>query len=466
MWVLVMYLPTVGDCGEVLYLTPLGASAVGAGDPSVSGDIMQKLWAIIVREYLERVRTRWFAVATVFGPLILGILMFLPAYTAMRSRASEDVARIQILDATGTELGRRVANELNGGPTGDTTRTQVIQLDPTAVSAAESTATQAVLAKEIRGYLVLDRNSLAGRGARYAGANATSLIDMRRIEGAVNREVLAHQLRAAGVTQAEADRLKRMRFELRTDRVTSSGRGGSGQLSVLIAISIAMLLYMTIFIYGQNVLRGVIEEKQTRVAEVVVSSVKPTTLLAGKVLGVGAVGLTQVVIWIAVSYLMAEYRTTLLGMMGIDGTPVQFPTTTTSQMVILVIFFMLGYTFYAALFAAIGAMVNTEQEAQQAQLPVVMLLIVSIMFLQPVLNSPDGRLANTLTWLPFSSPIVMPLRMSAVNVPAWEIAASLLALVAGCYIAVWIAARIYRTGLLMYGKRPTIGELARWVRQP
>jgi ABC-2 type transport system permease protein len=255
-----------------------------------------------------------------------------------------------------------------------------------------------------------------------------------------------------------------MRFQLTADRITPSGRGGSAQISVLIALSVALLLYMTIFIYGQNVLRGVIEEKQTRVAEIVVSSVRPTTLLAGKVLGVGAVGLTQLLIWIFVSFAMARYRIMLLGMMGIDAAPLQFPSTSVGQMAILVVFFMLGYTFYAALFAAIGAMVNTEQEAQQAQLPVVMLLILSIVFLQPVLNSPDGKLANTLTWFPFSSPIVMPLRMSAVAVPAWEIAASLFALVAGCYIAVWVAARIYRTGLLMYGKRPTFRELVRWVR--
>ena len=425
---------------------------------------MRKLWAIVQREYLERVRTKWFLVATVFGPLVFGALMYLPAWAAMRSRASADVARIQILDATGTDVGRHVANELNGGLTGDTTRTSVVSLNEAALPAAESSATKAVLAKQIKGYLVLDRNAIAGRGARYAGSNATALTDVRRIEQAVNREVLAQQLRAAGVTPADAERLKGMRFLLTADRITPSGRGGSAQISVLIALSVALLLYMTIFIYGQNVLRGVMEEKQTRVAEIVVSSVRPTTLLAGKVLGVGAVGLTQLVIWIVVSFAMARYRIRLLGMMGIDAAPLQFPSTSLGQMALLVLFFMLGYTFYAALFAAIGSMVNTEQEAQQAQLPVVMLLILSIVFLQPVLNSPDGKLANTLTWFPFSSPIVMPLRMSAVNVPGWEIAASLFTLVAGCYIAVWVAARIYRTGLLMYGKRPSMTELARWVR--
>jgi len=426
---------------------------------------MQKLWAVVQREYLERVRTRWFLVATVFGPLLLGSLMYLPAYMATRSGASADVARIRILDATGTDLGRRVATELNGGVFGDSSRTRVEMVTPAEIASAESTATRAVIAKQIKGYLVLDRGVFLGKNPHYAGANATSLSDMRRIENAVNHEVLAEQLRTLGVAPSDAERLKRSTLDLRAERITATGRGGSGQVSILIAITVAMLLYVTIFIYGQNVLRGVIEEKQTRVAEIVVSSVPPTTLLAGKVLGVGAVGLTQMLIWGAASVAMAKYRVALLQQIGATAVPIQFPSIGWGQALLLVLFFLLGYTFYAALFAAIGATVSTEQEAQQAQMPVVMLLVVSIMFLQPVLNNPEGMLAVNLGWLPFSSPIVMPLRMSAVNVSPWEIGLSLFALAAGCYIAVYVAARIYRTGLLMYGKRPTLREVARWVRQ-
>jgi ABC-2 type transport system permease protein len=426
---------------------------------------MKKLWAVTVREYVERVRTRWFLYATVFGPLVFAALIYLPAYVAAHGRGSADVARIRILDATHADLGRAIATELNGGVFGDSSRTELVSLSDPSIDSAEVSASNAVLQREIRGYLVLDRRTLAGQGARYAGSNATSIADMKRIESAVNREVLAAQLRSFGVSAADANRLKAMRADLIAERITPSGRGGSGQLSILIAISIAMLLYVTIFIYGQAVLRGVIEEKQTRVAEIVLSSVRPTTLLAGKVLGVGAVGLTQMVIWTATSTVMARYRVSLLAQFGVDAAPVQFPTISNGQLVMLALFFVLGYTFYAALFAAIGAMVNSEQEAQQAQMPVVLLLIVSIVFLQPVLNAPEGVLASTLAWLPFSSPIVMPLRMTAVNVPSWEIGLSLFALSAGCYIAIYVAARIYRTGLLMYGKRPTFREVARWVRQ-
>jgi ABC-2 type transport system permease protein len=438
---------------------------ISAPNPGEGQGQMKKLWAVIVREYMERVRTRWFVVATVFGPLFFGALMYLPAYVASRGRASVDVARIRILDATATNLGRAIATELNGGVFGDSSRTQVIALAPQQLPAAESTATRAVLRNEIRGYLVLDSQTLAGRTARYAGTNATAFSDMRRIETAVTAEVLAERLRAAGVAPADATVLKRMRLDLHAERVTPSGRGGSGQINVLIAITVAMLLYVTIFIYGQNVLRGVIEEKQTRVAEIVVSSVPATTLLAGKVLGVGAVGLTQLLIWMAASVGMARYRAPLLAQMGVNAAPLQFPTVTNGQIALLILFFVLGYTFYAALFAAVGAMVSSEQEAQQAQLPVVLLLVVSIMFLQPVLNAPEGALAMNLSWIPFSSPIVMPLRMSAVNVPGWEVGLSLFGLAASCYIAVYVAAKIYRTGLLMYGKRPSLIEVFRWVRQ-
>jgi len=426
---------------------------------------MKKLWAVVQREYVERVRTRWFVIATVFGPVLFGTLMYLPAYIATRSRASADVARIQILDATGTELGKRVATALSGGVFGDTTRTRVEVVDSLKLAAAESTATRAVIRREIRGYLVLDRGVFLGKNPRYAGTNATSLTDMRRIENAVNHEVLAHQLRALGVSASDAERLKRASVDLRAERITATGRGGSGQVSIIIAISVAMLLYITIFIYGQNVLRGVIEEKQTRVAEIVVSSVRPTTLLAGKVLGVGAVGLTQMLIWGFAAVAMAKYRVALLDRFGASATPLQLPSVGWDQAILLILFFVLGYTFYAALFAAIGATVSTEQEAQQAQMPVVLLLVMSIMFLQPVLNNPEGALATNLGWLPFSSPIVMPLRMSAVSIPPWEIGLSLFALAAGCYIAVYIAARIYRTGLLMYGKRPSMREIARWVKE-
>ena len=412
---------------------------------------------------MERVRTRWFLVATIFGPLFFGALMFLPAWMTTRSEASSDVARIRILDATGTNLGHLVATELNGGVVGDTS-TQVLPVSPSALAGAESTATRDVRQRAIKGYLVLDQGTLEGRGSRYAGLNATALADMRRIENAVSRELIGLELSRAGLSTVEADRVKRLRGGLRSERVSLTGRGGSGRVNIMFAMIVGILLYMTILMYGQNVLRGVIEEKQTRVAEVVISSVRPTTLLAGKVLGVGAVGLTQMGIWLLATFVMMRYRVPLMQTFGLQAAPLPMPSVTVGQVVVLLIFFLLGYTLYSALFAAVGAMVSSEQEAQQAQMPVVLMLVMSIMFLQPVLLDPDGQLAFTLGLIPVSSPIMMPLRMSTVDVPSWEIGLSILALVAGCYLAVYFAATVYRTGLLMHGKRVTFREVFRWIK--
>lgn len=325
-------------------------------------------------------------------------------------------------------------------------------------------ATLAVRRKEIKGYLVLDASTLDGRGARYAGVNATALADMRRIENAVSRELIGLELTQAGIPPAETERVKRLRFTLRSERLTLTGRGGSGSVNIIFAAVVGVLLYMTILMYGQNVLRGVLEEKQTRVAEVVVSSVKPTTLLAGKVLGVGAVGLTQMLIWLLAAVTMLKYRVPVMRLLGQQVAPIPMPSITPGQLAVLFLFFLLGYTLYSALFAAVGAMVSSEQEAQQAQMPVVMILVVSIMFLQPVLLEPDGRLAFTLGLLPVSSPIIMPLRMSTVDVPAWEIALAVVGLAGTCYLAVYAAAIVYRTGLLMHGKRASLREVIRWIR--
>jgi ABC-2 type transport system permease protein len=425
---------------------------------------MKKLLVVLEREYMERVRTKWFLVATIFGPVFFGALMFLPAWMANRSEASQDVARIRILDATNANLGQLVAAALSDVATGDTTSTQVQVLGQAALAEAESTATRDIRRKAIKGYLVLDEGTLAGRGSRYAGVNATTINDMRRIEIAVSRELVGLELRRAGIPTIEADRVKKLRAGLRPERVTLTGRGGSARVNIIFASVVGILLYMTILMYGQNVLRGVIEEKQSRVAEVVVSSVRPTTLLAGKVLGVGGVGLTQMAIWLFATILMMRYRVPLMQAFGFPATPLPMPSVTVGQVVILLIFFLLGYTLYSALFAAVGAMVSSEQEAQQAQMPVVLMLVVSIMFLQPVLLEPDGQLAMTLGLLPVSSPIMMPLRMSTVDVPPWEIGLSILALVAGCYLAVYFAATVYRTGLLMHGKRVTFREVFRWIK--
>jgi len=342
------------------------------------------------------------------------------------------------------------------------TPTKVVTLTSAELAAAESSATRAVIAGETRGYLVLDSATVASAKARYAGKNASSLGEMGQIEGALRGALLGHRLAAAGITGPRADSLSRIRADMATERITSQGRGGSGLVSAIFGFLIAFLLYMMIILYGQNILRGVLEEKTTRVAEVVVSSISPEVLLAGKVIGVGAVGLTQQLVWLGFGVAVSAYGMGMAAAMGMPS--FAMPQVSAFQMVCLVLFFLLGYTFYATLFAAVGAMCSSQEEANQAAQPVMMLLVASIILVQPIMTQPAGTMATVMSLLPFSSPIIMPLVMSGTQVPLWQVGTSLAALLVACLGAIWVSARIYRVGLLMTGKRPSLKELARWVR--
>ncbi|MEO7501443.1 MAG: ABC transporter permease [Gemmatimonadaceae bacterium] len=424
---------------------------------------MGKLWTIIKREYRERVRTRWFVIATVFGPVFFGSLIIVPAIMTKRGKASTEFTNTIILDATSIGMGAKVAKGMSAGQPPGSAAPVVREIAPRELSQAESTAMHQVMAKQATGYLILDEQTLRGEQLRYAGRNATSIGDMERVRTTVKETLLAERLEGLGVKQDKVKELTLMPLRLNTARITDKGRGGSGAVSIIFAGVIAFLLYMSIVLYGQNVLRGVLEEKTTRVAEVVVSSVPSTTLLAGKVLGVGAVGLTQQLIWVIASVAMFKLREPVLSRIGINTLPFQLPEISIGFAILLLVFFLLGFIFYASLYAAVGASVNTEQEAQQAVQPMLILLVATAIFINPILLNPTGQLAMVMSLLPFSAPIIMPLRLALVTVPWYELAGSLIGLALSCWGAVWIAARIYRVGLLMYGKRPSLKELRRWI---
>jgi ABC-2 type transport system permease protein len=424
---------------------------------------MDKLFAIVRREYSERVRTRWFLIATLFAPVLFGVLMFLPSIIASRQQATDDVRRVVILDATGTDLGRRVARGLNGGVFGDSSATQLRIVAPSGLAAAESVATHAVEREEVKGYLVLDAATVAGQSARYSGSNTTAMMDMNRLERTVRRQVMGLRLEREGLAPERAEAVTDVSLDMKTERLSKRGRGGSAEVSLFFALGIAMLLYMSIMLYGINVMRGVIEEKASRVAEIVVSSITPSKLLAGKVIGVGGVGLTQVGLWILGALAMNKARGPILSAMGITSAPFDLPAMSWGTGALLIAFFVLGFVFYAAAFAAVGAMVDNEQEAQQAQMPVVLLLVASIVFVQNILIAPDGTLATVMGILPFSAPIVMPLRLASSQVPPAQVAMALASVTIGAAVVTWLASRIYRVGILMYGKRPSLSELGRWI---
>lgn len=451
---------------------------------------LPKLWVIVKREFAERVRTKWFIISTLLIPLLIGGTSILPVWLASRTKASDSVSSIRIIDATGRALGARVARVLTpdsaramsasapgaasraGGP-----EVRVIAQD--ALTAVEDSATADVMAKRLPGYLILDSGTVSAARARYAGRNASTVPDVERIRNAVRQAVTADRMEASGLDSAQINKATNVRVDMPTIKISDKGKGGAGGFGgFILGFMIAFLMYMIMALYGQQVLRGVMEEKTTRVAEVVVSSVRPATLMAGKVLGVGAVAIVQQILWLGISsavlMMLAPVMAKLGEKAGTQGTAARaggralmagmMPTIDPWLIVAVIVFFLLGYLFYASLFAAVGATVNSEQDAQQASAPIAFLLVPSFVFVQPIALNPTGTLAKVMSFLPFSAPIIMPMRMSIVEVPAWEIAVSFASALAGCVLAIWFAARIYRVGLLMYGKRPTYRELMKWLR--
>jgi ABC-2 type transport system permease protein len=439
----------------------------------------KKIFIIAKREYLERVRSRWFVVVTLLIPVLMSALVLVPTYLATRSGASNEIRHITIIDGTGAGLGTRIAKALmadNGSAQPDTIQPRVVNVTPAEIPEREKRATAEVeQPKHIAGYLVLSDSALAGQSARYAGRNASSLSDMDKLQSVIRQEVMIVRLEREGVRQDIVGDLARTRLRLNSERLSERGRSGSGQAGLIVGIIIAVMLFMSIIIHGQNILRGVLEEKSTRVAEVVISSVKPETLLTGKVLGVGAVGLTQQAAWLVIASYLTTFLMPIL-MKGAAGANTAAAASSAgmfsnaldglSPMLIGIslAYFIAGFVFYATLYAAAGSMVNSEQEAQQAAVPVMILLMSTWFLVNPVLLAPNGRLAVVLSWLPWSSPIIMPMRIGLTSVSPIEIAGSLVIAALGSVGAMWLSARIYRVGMLMYGKKPSLRELVRWIR--
>ena len=424
---------------------------------------MAKLWAIIKREYLERIRSKWFLIATFFGPIFFAAIIIVPAWMASKSKATSDVYNTTILDATGTGFGHRLAVNIAGDTTIAGRMPLVRLVAPSELTKAESVATREVMQKQRTGYVVVNQQTIAGESARYAGSNATSIADMTQIKGAIRQTILASRLEKVGLDNEQMKAITFIPLDFSTERITERGRGGSGMASVLFGFAIGFLLYLSIVIYGQTIMSGVLEEKTTRVAEVVMSSVPTDTLLAGKVLGVGAVGLTQQILWIATTYVLLKLRAPIMEKLGAPAMNFTLPDITLSAGIIFLSFFLLGFIFYSSLYAAVGSSVNSESEARQAATPLLVMIVSTGVFIQPVLLNPTGTAARVLSLVPVSSPIIMPIRMAVTGVPPLELTASLVFLAIGCVAALWLASRIYRVGLLMYGKRPTMKEMARWV---
>jgi ABC-2 type transport system permease protein len=426
-----------------------------------------KTFIVAKNEFMKRVKTRWFVFTTLLGPIVL-VAFFAVIGIVSASAIEGGESTILVLDETG-----RMAAELND-PEG--------KLSFVASDAAEANLRERVLAGEADGYLVLPSGLISGEaGARYysteGGGVSSFNFDLRNIiRGTVRTLRLQDQQVAPEVYD-----IINANVGLETIKLSDEGeeQGSSAAYAVVGGI-MGFLIYITMLIYGSVVMQGVIQEKMNRVVEIIVSSVRPFQLLMGKVLGIGAMGLVQMSFW-AILIAGGTMGSGFIISLFVDTNNLNLPDTATQAEVLdavgfqipdlgpevfvfFVIYFLLGYLLYATLFAGIGSAVEQQQDAQSLTVPVMMPIIVSIVFLQAVIEAPNSTLSVALSLIPFTAPIPMVVRVAMIDVPLWQLALSL-TLLAGTFVgAVWVSSRIYRIGILSYGKKPSFKEIIKWMR--
>jgi ABC-2 type transport system permease protein len=413
-------------------------------------------WLVIARrEFLERVRTPWFIVVTLLGPVMMIGVMVLPVVLATTGDTS---ATVEIVDRSG-KLGPAIVAELGKGR--DPWKATVVPAETD-----ERALLGRIASGAIDGFLSIPAGAPAATALiDYQGENATSQQAMVRLFTAVIGAVQKVRGAEAGVPQATLDAvLAPVLIDPR--HTTGEGPGSSGQALLIVSYAVLFVLYMAIVLYASNVMRSVVQEKTNRVVEIMAAAAKPRALMVGKIVGVGSVGLLQLGLWVLMAVVTMTYRGTILGVFGLAASGWSVPTMAPLDVVVILAYFLLGYFLYASIFASIGAMVSSDQEAQQAQTPVVMLLVIPMLSMSVVSGHPRGTAAEVMTQIPLSSPVLMPMRWMLGGASVASLVVSLALLVVTTALVAVLAGRIYRTGILMLGKRPSLRELWRWLRYP
>jgi ABC-2 type transport system permease protein len=437
---------------------------------------MTKFLAIVKREYIQRVRAKMFIVTTLLLPLVMSLFGIVPAIIININAGS--AMRVAVVDQTGTMYehlknaaasdGQSDQQSQNNNAAAGFGRRSLADFVLEEVNPADrsteqirSELDQRLRAKEIDGYVILPPDFLNHGQAEFFNRNPGDLLSRGILQSALNRAVREQRLIEANVdTQTRQELFQPVRLQ-----ALKIGDGGaerdSGERFALVFV-IGFVMYLAILMYGQVILGAVIEEKETRIAEILFSSVKPFTLMMGKLVGVSLVALTQLAIWGTAFTAFALYGVNLLASRGMR---VNIPSIPFSHYVYFALFFLLGYFIYSTIYALVGSMVTTAQEGGQLAMPIILILVVSFYLFLPVSRSPDSSFSFWVSMIPFSAPVAMLVRIVTQTPPFWQIALSLVIGFSSVLLIMWFASRIYRVGMLMYGKRASIPEALRWARQ-
>jgi ABC-2 type transport system permease protein len=468
---------------------------------------MNKIFLIIQREYLTKVKKKSFIVMTLLGPILMASLFILPVYLASRQ---DDKQLISVVDETGLFADKFENNEN-------------YTFVPLTTSIQEAKETLAKNGDYMLLHIPATQLNIPDNAIIYSDKQPT--LNLKGyVSNVMSKELEKHKLTAeirneimrnspgymAGNDTTAVDLMsEKILKNIKTDvQITTykTGEGGKEEksfteITMVVGYVGSIMIYMFIFLFGAQVMRGVIEEKTSRIIEVIVSSVKPFQLMMGKIIGVAMVGLTQFLLWIAFTFIIItavqtafpqQFKKTQTQQAAITGKSVALPNETAPatpnsitadtgnndmnevfeafssinlpvMILAFLFYFLFGYLLYAALFAAIGAAVDNETDTQQFMLPITVPLILSLVVAQTVIQNPESPLAFWLSMIPFTSPVIMMVRIPF-GVPTWEIALSAGLLVLGFLGTTWLAAKIYRTGILMYGKKSNYRELWKWIR--
>ncbi len=440
---------------------------------------MKKLIAVFKREYLAAVRKKMFIIMTFLLPILMIALFILPSLIMVKGMGEK---RVVVLDGTGqlkSAFARpneptKEEKEAAKKPTRRSRSTLPTSIRIEYISRAGDTnleqsarpyldrLTQKQKGSGLDGVLLIPADAITSIDAKlkYYGRSSTDFITQERLGSLTNSAVQRIRLAAKGINPEEVERLM---SEMRVDAVQISKtgeqkKGGAGNF--FIGFIFAALLVMPSFIYGLEIMRGIIQEKSDRVVEVLVSSMTPSQLLIGKILGVAAVGLTQISVWIAMGVVAGIFGGAAVAMAGVNV--MQYISVATFAY--FLIFFVLAYLTYVCIYAIGGAVCNSDKEAQQLIAPFTMIMMLPWFLMAPIITSPDSKLSVGFSLAPVFGPLTMFVRTLVSEPPAWHIAVSILFSIGTIAVFFWVTAKIFRVGILSYGKRPTIPELWRWMK--
>ena len=428
---------------------------------------MRNTWLIIQREYLQRVRTRSFLVLTLLLPAIMTVLMALPAKMAMMGQKPQHI----VIVTSTPKLGETLKHQLQAVPiTSDEEDEEskeaskpkpeddyIIDVDANPSESEHAALREKVSARTLDGFLWLTDDAITSRKVSWNTREAADFRERAWLSDAINRVLLQQSLLSHGVSGEQADAmLKSIKIDpVRIERGKEAKGSGMGRYLEIVVM--VMLIYMAVLFYGISVMRSVLEEKNSRIMEVLLSSASSTELMAGKLLGVGAVGLTQILVWVIMAGVVA--LPSLAALPNFDELQIS-----PLVMAAFAVFFLLGYLLYSTMYATIGAITTTEQEGQQIQFLIVIPLVLSVFMLMPVIRTPDSPAVVWMSLIPFFAPILMYARIVVQTPPLWQIAVSVILLVGTIAGMLVFCARIYRIGVLIYGKRATLPEIVKWMK--